>query len=113
MHSRTLNAIQANTLQALQQENAALTYTVNWASVLDTDTISSSTWTTEDSGLTIANAASSTTTTSCRLSGDPGRYRAVNKIVTAAGDTYERYVDITILDNTSGYARDYGFSQAL
>jgi len=108
MHSRTLNALTTRCLDTVAFENEAKTYTVNWAAFLNTDTISTSTWSTEDSGLTIANEANTTTDASCRLSGDPGRYRAVNKIVTAAGDTFERYVDITIRDNSSGYASDYG-----
>lgn len=109
MHSRTLNALSGQCLKYTQAENSALTYTVNWAAILDTDTVSSSTWTAEDSGLTIANEANTTTTTSARLSGSPGKYRATNKVVTAAGDTHERYIDLTIKDNDAGYTDDYGF----
>lgn len=108
MHSTTLNALQHRMLDFRQEENAAVTYVVNWAAFLDGDTISTSSWSTEDGSLTIANEANTTTTASCRLSGDVGKYRAVNKIVTAAGDTHERYIDLAIRDNTSGYAYDYG-----
>jgi len=108
MHSTTVNALQQRRSCFQQEENAAITYTINWAAFLDGDDVSTSTWSTEDGGLTIANEANDTTTASARLSGDPGRYRAVNKVVTAAGDTHERYVDVTIHDNTSGYAYDYG-----
>lgn len=110
MHSRTLNAIQSQCLRCTQAENSAMTYTVNWAALLDTETVSTSTWTAEDSGLTIANEANTTQETSARLSGDPGRYRATNKVVTSSGDTHERYIDLTILDNDAGYTDDYGFT---
>ena len=108
MRNVELNALQAQTLMAVAPENAAKTFTVNWAGQLDTDTISTSSWSTEDSSLTIANESNTTTTASARLSGDIGTHRAVNKIVTAAGDTLERYIDLTIEDNSSGYAYDYG-----
>ena len=103
----TLNARNTR-LKAEQHENAAITYTVNYAAELDTDTISTSTWSSEDSGVTIANEANTTTQASCRLSGNIGCYRVVNKIVTAAGDTIERYVDLRIRDNSkSWYSYDY------
>lgn len=107
MHNRTLNALTNLRICFTQGENAAVTYTVNWAGFLDTDTIATSTWVSEDSGLTIASEANTTTEATARLSGSVGRFRAVNKIVTAAGDTYERYVEVTVKDNSSGYAWDY------
>ncbi len=106
VNDKTLNARNA-CLRAEQTENAANTYTVNWSAQLGTDTISTSTWTSEDSGVTIANEANDTLTASCRLSGDIGRYRIVNKIVTAAGDTDERYIELTIKDNTRLWTNDY------
>lgn len=112
MHNRTLNALIRKRLEVTQEENSAITYTVNWAPFLDTATVSTSTWTTEDSGLTVANKANNTTEASARFSGDPGHYRAVNQIVDSAGDTHERYLDIYIRDNTSGYQFDYGLVQA-
>lgn len=190
MHNKTLNALIQRAGKFVQAENAEITYTVNWAAYLETGAVSTSTWTAEDSGLTIANTSaepllaatvtnltasgtgirtetanaggagvgdwlaltmdngtveyreitsaspggsntvfsfatplgsqsssgnavsffSSLTVreTSARLSGSPGSYRAVNKIVTLDGDTYERYVDLTIKDNSSGYQSDYG-----
>ena len=104
---RTLNA-RYRELIAKQTENAALTYTINYAAELDTDTVSSSTWSSEDSGVTIANDANTTTQTSCRLSGDTGRFRVVNKVVTTNGDIYERYIDLRIIDNSKYYWPDFG-----
>ena len=108
-NKRTLNA-RFNELQAKQTEDSAETYTVNWAAELDTDTISTSAWSAEDSGVTIANEANTTTTTSARLSGSPGRYRIINKITTAAGDTMERYLDLIVMENDLWYYPDYPFS---
>ena len=105
---RTLNA-RYRELIAKQSENAALTYTINYAAELDTDTISTSTWSSEDSGVTIANDANTTTQATVRLSGDVGRYRVVNKIVTAAGDTMERYIDLRIVDNSKLFWPDFGW----
>ena len=55
MRNVELNALQAQTLQAVISEDGAQTFTVKWAGKLDTDTISTSSWSTEDSSLTIAN----------------------------------------------------------
>jgi len=107
MANTTLEARQ-NQWQLFQQyENAAKTYTVNWAAELDTDTISTSTWTAETSGATIASESNTTTTTSARLSGDPGYKVLTNKIVTAAGDTMERQVHLKIHDNSAHFKSDY------
>ena len=112
MHSRTINALSSLRIIFSQLENEAKTYTVNWAGFLDTDTVSTSAWSSEDSALSVENETNTTTSASARLSGDPGRYRAVNKITTAAGDTHERFVDVLIRDNTLGYIDDYGFRGA-
>lgn len=100
MPVRTVNALRYSETPFHQSENAALTYTVNWAGVLDTDTISTSTWSCEASSVTIAGEANTTTTASARLSASaPGTYRVVNKIVTAAGDTDERVVVLMVAYN--------------
>ena len=108
INKRELNA-RYQTLSASQTEDSAQTYTVNWAAELDTDTISTSTWTAEDSGLIIANESNTTQSASARLSGDTGRYRIINKIVTTAGDTMERYIDLIIMENDLYYSTDWGY----
>ena len=108
INKRELNA-RYQTLQGSQTEESAQTYTVNWATELDTDTISTSAWSCEDSGLTIANEANTTQSASARLSGDTGRYRIINKIVTASGDTMERYIDLIIMENDKYYSTDWGY----
>ncbi|MEN8171408.1 MAG: hypothetical protein ABFS03_00860 [Chloroflexota bacterium] len=179
-NNRILNA-RHRELRARQTENGALTYTINYAAELDTDTISTSTWSSEDSGLTIANESiegqgvsgtstikitnglidymaefitsgveigdtaknkdtgatalvtsllsdnyitldsdiftlgdsylifSSNTLAKARLSGDTGRYRIVNKVITTNGDSIERYIDLSIVDNSKYYYPDYLF----
>ena len=105
-HNTTLNALQPSGIFQ-QQENAAIIYTVNWAGLLDTDTISTSTWTAENSGSTIANEANTTTTASARLSGTPGKYLFTNKITTAAGDTREKQIVLVVKDNDHAVNTDY------
>ena len=110
-HNRELNALTQRVGCFVQAENANATYTVNWAALLDTDTISSSAWSSEDAGVTISNESATTTEATARLTGDVGRYRIVNQVTTASGDTYERWLDLTVKDNTSGYTHstdDYG-----
>jgi len=108
MHNRTLNSLQFYEITIRQHENAAPTYTIQWASDLGTGvTISTSTWSTEDSNLTIASEANTTTQTSARLSStSKGTYTAVNKITTSDGDTFERILRLIIGDNNKTY--DYG-----
>lgn len=174
---RTLNA-RNQLLLSKQKENESLIYTINYAAELNGVTISSSTWTSEDSGVTLissaagthtgaANAAiltdsaatfpslvnvtiSNTTdgstalitantlntvtgtlsggtdndwdasdaytlsyftdeTTFVKVSGDTGRYFIVNQIITSGGETVERYLDITVLENSRYYFDDYGY----
>ena len=102
MHNKTLNALKKS-MTVMQAENAAITYSVNWAGLIDTDTISTSTWTAENSGSTIANEANTTTIASARLSGTPGRYLFTNKVVLAGGDSMERQITLIVTDNDSDY----------
>ena len=105
-NNKTLNA-RYQELKSSQAENSVITYTINYAAELDTDTISSSTWSSEDSGVTIGTDSNTTTQTTCLLSGDVGRYRVVNQIVTANGQTLERYIDLSIKDNSKTFTNDY------
>ena len=102
---RTLQALSQDRLKAVQNENAVLSYSVNWGAQIDTATISTSTWTSEDS-VTIASDSNTTTTATANLSGGVGCYRVVNKITTSDGQIDERIIVLTILDNDD-YLRDY------
>lgn len=105
-----LNTVYAvkNTRQVFDQsENSAITYTVDWGGLLDTDTISTSTWTAETSGITIASAANTTTQATARLSATPGSYLITNKIVTAAGSTREQQIVIRVSNNQDFEQGDY------
>ena len=106
MHNRTLNALHPSGLFS-QQENEVIVYSVNWAGVLNTDTISVSTWTAENSSPTIASESNTTTLASAKLSGSPGTYMITNKITTAAGETREKQLTLKIKDNNSDYISDY------
>lgn len=90
-----------------QGENSARTYTVNWSSRLDGDTISTSTWTAETTGVTIASEANTNTTASARLSGTPGRYLLTNKVTTSSGDTMETQIILQVKNNDRSLASDY------
>ena len=97
---RTLNALQFNSQRFQQQENAAKTYKVFWGAELESATISTSAWSTENSTVTISNEANTTTEASARLTAsNPGTFRVVNKIVDSAGDTQERVLILTVKDN--------------
>ena len=105
MHNKTLNALNRE-MTVQQAENSAITYTINWAGMLDTDTISTSTWTAENGG-TVASEANTTTTASARLSGDPSKWLFTNKVVLASGDTMERQITLIVRDNQKGAISDY------
>jgi len=105
MISRTLQALSQDRLKTVQNENSVLTYSVNWGPQIDTNTISTSTWTSEDN-ITIAGEANTTLTASATLSGGVGTHRVVNKITTSDGQTDERIIILTILENDD-YLRDY------
>lgn len=76
-------------------------YAINWAALLATDTISSSTWTVA-TGLTTASPAPSntTTTTTIWLSGGTAgtEYRVTNHIITAGGREFERSFFVNVQD---------------
>ena len=98
MHNKTLNALSQRGTVIQQSENAAIEYEVDWAALLDTDTIATSTWTAEDQG-TIANESNTTTSAKATLSADVGYARFTNKITTAMGDTDERQITLVVKAN--------------
>lgn len=101
-NQRTFIALSARSFTAEQSEGDALTYSIDYTAVLQTDTISTSTW--EAAGVTVASAAKTTKAVSARLSASPGCYEVINKIVTAnSGDTYQRTIKLTVTgDSLSG-----------
>lgn len=107
MHNQQLNAISGRFRQFVQGENAAVTYEINWAALLDGNDITASIWSSVSGNLTIANETWSTTRTAARLSGDVGKDRAINKITTNNGDVFERFIDVIIPANDTDSA---GFS---
>lgn len=96
LSDRTLNALQGKTFACQQGENSQLTYTINWAAVLGTDTIATSEWISKQGGITATNEAMTVSTASAKLSGTPGRNIITNKITTVAGEIDERSIALTI-----------------
>lgn len=109
-HAYVLEALQTFRKRYRLPENTSILFGINWAGVLDTDTIATTTWTAENSG-TVANEANNDPVTNARLTGSAGRtYRFTNKITTTTtGDTHERQIDLSILDNDQSLNNDYGF----
>ncbi len=102
--NRNINSIQP--IPAFQQsENSALKYTINYIALLQAATISSSTFSATPS-LTISSS-NTTTTTTATISGSPGRYKIVNKIVTSTGETIERIIPLHIQRNVAPVVGDY------
>jgi len=78
--------------------DATLDYTIDWEDWLGTDTVSSSTWT-SDSGITIDSSTNTATTTTVWLSGGTAgaTYAVNNRIVTIGGRTEDRQLHILVL----------------
>lgn len=90
---------------ANQDENEALSYTINWSDWLGSDTIASVT--NESTGLTITSASNTTTTAAFKLSGSRSGWLE-HRITTAGGLTKE----LLVLLEIDGYPirDDYGLS---
>lgn len=80
-----------------------LDYQIDWSAELGTDTISTSTWTVP-AGLTKDSDTNTDTTTTVWVSGGTAgtTYALLNKIVTAAGRTYEQAREIAVVDAEAG-----------
>lgn len=79
--------------------SAVLDYAVDWATWLDEDTISASTWTVP-AGITKDSDTFTTTTATVWLSGGTAgsHYTLTNRIVTTGGRTDERSIIIAVMD---------------
>lgn len=105
MHNRVLNALQFFEITVRHHQGAKPTYTVQWSSTLPTGvTISTSTWSTEQSNLTISNEANDNDTASARFSASSaGEYLAVNKITDSSGDIDERWLTLIFSSDSTSY----------
>jgi hypothetical protein len=81
----------------LKDPGASLDYTIDWSGWLGTDTIATSTWTAA-TGIVIGVTANTTTSATAWLSsGTVGQiYAVTNHIVTAAGRTDSRTLEIEV-----------------
>ena len=106
---RTIQALSHRRSRMQQSENADLDYSVNWAAVLGSDTISTSAWESTPS-LTISSEADSGNVASANITGSVGEYLITNKIVSAVGITDERTFHLRINDNDEPlvFTEDYG-----
>jgi hypothetical protein len=97
INDRTINPLLSRSISFHQSENASLSYTIDYAAYLGTDTIATSTWISRQS-LTIM-PSSTTTTATAKVTGSAGRYTLVNKITTTSGNVDERMIKLTITQN--------------
>ncbi len=81
----------------IKDPNEVLDYVRDWSALLDTDTISSSTWT-PDVGITKDSSSNTTTTATVWLSGGTAgtTYGVLNRIVTAGGRTHDFTIRIVV-----------------
>jgi hypothetical protein len=79
--------------------NEVKDYEIDWSDLLDTDTISTTTWL-MPTGVTKNSDTNTTTTTTIWLSsGTAGTtYSLTNRITTAGGRTYDRTVKLKVKD---------------
>ena len=91
--------------------NEVLDYVRKATVFLDTDTISTSTWTT-DNGITVDSSSNDTDSATVWLSGgtDGNTYKVTNKIVTATGRTKEQHFFIKVIDPEAQQVRDYQYN---
>jgi len=77
--------------------DSTLDYVINWSNWLDSDAISTSSWTVS-SGITNESESNTSTTATIWLSGGTAgeTYRVTNRIVTSGGRTVDRSNTITI-----------------
>jgi len=76
-----------------------------WSSTLPTGvTVSNSTWSTEDSNLTISNEANDGDLASARFTASsPGQYRAINTITDSSGNKDERWLNLIFKESNKVY----------
>jgi len=105
LSDRTINPL--TTLRAVfqQQENAALTYSIDYTAMLNGDAITESTWTCRDA-ITITPSLSGQVA-SATISGKAGCYNIVNRITTASGMVDERLIVLKVRQNDEGAQGDY------
>ena len=74
---------------------------IDWSRLLDTDdTVSTSTWSCEDSEILFSREQLTGSTAACRISGGIAghTYKVYNTITTRSGDTDRRYILVEIED---------------
>ena len=95
----TLEALQQETLKYSIGNDSRETLRVNWAGLLDAEEIALSSWSVDDARLTIHAASYNTDSSSVTVSGQIGKYRLTNKIISSDDDVRERHIDLYVVDS--------------
>jgi hypothetical protein len=105
INDRTINAAQYFRFPATQQEGETLQYAINYASILQTSEISTSTW--EASTASVANPSNTTTSATAKITASPGRHEITNTITTTIGETHKRVIALAVKRNCDYVEGDY------
>lgn len=106
LSDRTINPLTTRRAVFQQQENAALTYSIDYTAMLNGDAIAESVWTPSGEALTVV-ASLNGQVASAKISGKAGRYKITNMITLASGQIDERQISLTIRANDEGVQGDY------
>ena len=108
MHNRDLNALQFQKITVRTHENATPFYTVRYGALLGSATISTSTWTTNSSNLSITEKTRTNTTAVAKFTAShPGTYRTINQITDSDGEILERTIIIVFESNTKDISQQF------
>lgn len=91
-----MNALTTTVMRSKQYESEVRSYEISWGGVLDTATISSSTWAVDPTG-TVAAEVTGTDSVSCTFAGAENDYELENTLVASDGQTHVRYFRIEIV----------------
>jgi hypothetical protein len=103
-----------DTARYTKDPNEVKDYTINWATWLGVDTISTSTWA-ADTGITVDSETESTTTATVWISGGTANnvYSLTNTITTATGRTEEQTIVITVRDSVGAATTRAGMANLI
>lgn len=91
------NALQNDNFTIAIKEGESRRVSFNWASLLQTDTIASSAWLSQQQGITIDDDGTEGAITGALVSGKQGRYTISNTITTTiGGETFTRTITAII-----------------
>ena len=89
-YERTHSIDEYGRIKWAKDVDEVLDYDLDWANLLDGDTIATSTWSSEAGSVTVNSSTNTTTTTTAWVTGTNGELK--NTVTTAAGRTLVRRV---------------------